>query len=131
MGILLGRDVCLGRESVEGSSFHAQCAMANDNKPQKDRAAEAARDKKVKEIALEVPYPRMSEETVRRIREIVEEHQGEIPLSVTIVELPQVLADTSNRGEVRLKINQHFRVQPGAALSAKLQQVHATARYVF
>jgi DNA polymerase-3 subunit alpha len=89
------------------------------------------RDKKVKEIALEVPYPRMTEETVRRIREIVEEHQGEIPLSVTIVELPQVLADTSNRGEVRLKINQHFRVQPGAALSTKLQQVHATAKYVF
>jgi len=49
MGILSGRDVCLGGESVEGSSFHAQCAMANDNKPQKDRAAEAARDKKVKE----------------------------------------------------------------------------------
>jgi DNA polymerase-3 subunit alpha len=89
------------------------------------------RDKKVKEIALEVPYPRMTEETVRRIREIVEEHQGEIPLSVTIVELPQVLADSSNRGEVRLKINQHFRVQPGAALSTKLQQVHATAKYVF
>jgi len=89
------------------------------------------RDKKVKEIALEVPYPRMTEETVRRIREIVEEHQGEIPLSVTIVELPQVLADNANRGEVRLKINQHFRVQPGAALSSKLQQVHATAKYVF
>jgi DNA polymerase-3 subunit alpha len=89
------------------------------------------RDKKVKEIALEVPYPRMTEETVRRIREIVEEHQGEIPLSVTIVELPQVLADNSNCGEVRLKINQHFRVQPGAALSSKLLQVHATAKYVF
>jgi DNA polymerase-3 subunit alpha len=89
------------------------------------------RDKKVKEIALEVPYPRMTEETVRRIREIVEEHQGEIPLSVTIVELPQVLADSSNRGEVRLKINQHFRVQPGAALSSELLKVHATARYVF
>jgi DNA polymerase-3 subunit alpha len=92
---------------------------------------EGIRDKKVKEIALEVPYPRMSEETVRRIREIVEEHQGEVPLTVTIVELPQPLADGSNRGEVRLKVNQHFRVQPGAALSAKLQQVHATAKYVF
>jgi DNA polymerase-3 subunit alpha len=92
---------------------------------------EGIRDKKVKEIALEVPYPRMSEETVRRIREIVEEHQGEIPLTVTIVDLPQVLADSSNRGEVRLKVNQHFRVQPGAGLSAKLQAVHATAKYVF
>jgi len=92
---------------------------------------EGIRDKKVKEIALEVPYSRMSEETVRRIREIVEEHQGEVPLTVTIVELPQLLADSANRGEVRLKVNQHFRVQPGAALSAKLQAVHATAKYVF
>ena len=56
MGILTGRDVCLGRESVEGSSFHAQCAMANDNKPQKDRADDAARDKEVKEPAAERPF---------------------------------------------------------------------------
>ena len=56
MGILLGRDVCLGRESVESSSFHAQCTMANDNKPQKDRAEEAARNKKVKEPAAERPF---------------------------------------------------------------------------
>jgi hypothetical protein len=56
MGILLGRDVCLGRESVEGSSFHAQCAMANDNKPQKDRDAEASRNKKVKEPTAERPF---------------------------------------------------------------------------
>jgi len=91
---------------------------------------EGIRDKKVKEIALEVPYPRMSEETVRRIREIVDEHSGEVPLTVTIVELPRSLADNSN-GEVRLKVNQHFRVQPGADLSAKLLQVHATAKYVF
>ncbi len=92
---------------------------------------EGIRDKKVKEIALEVPYPRMSEATVRRIREIVDEHQGEVPLSVTITDLPQVLAESANRGEVRLKINQHFRVQPGPGLSARLLEVHATARYVF
>lgn len=48
MGILWGRDPCLGRESVECSSFCAKCAMANDNKPQKDRADELARNKKVK-----------------------------------------------------------------------------------
>jgi len=89
------------------------------------------RDKKVKEITLEVAYPRMTEATVRRIREIVEEHQGDTPLSVTITDLPRELAESSNRGEVRLKINQNFRVQPGAGLSAKLQEVHATARYVF
>jgi hypothetical protein len=48
MGILSGSDSCLGRESVECSSFHAQHAMANDNKPQKDRADESARNNKVK-----------------------------------------------------------------------------------
>jgi hypothetical protein len=37
------------------------------------------RDKKVKEIALEVPYPRMTEETIKRIREIVEELRTEGP----------------------------------------------------
>ncbi|HEY3051795.1 MAG TPA: DNA polymerase III subunit alpha [Thermoanaerobaculia bacterium] len=82
------------------------------------------RDKKVREIALEVPYPRVTEDTVKKIREIVEEHPGEIPVSVTLVDVPQ-------HGEVRLKINQHFRVQPGPALNAALQQVHASPRYVF
>ncbi len=48
MGILRGSDSCLGWESVEWPSFHAQYAMANDNKPQKDRADDSARDKKVK-----------------------------------------------------------------------------------
>ena len=48
MGILTGRDLCLGQGSVECSSFRAQRTMANDNKPQKDRAADAARKKNVK-----------------------------------------------------------------------------------
>ncbi len=82
------------------------------------------RDKKVREIALEVPYPRVSEETVKRIREIVDEHPGEIPISVTLIDVPE-------HGQVRLKVNGHFRVQPGPALNEALQQVHASPRYVF
>ncbi|HVR40510.1 MAG TPA: DNA polymerase III subunit alpha [Thermoanaerobaculia bacterium] len=89
------------------------------------------RDKKVKEIALEVPYPRMSEDTVKRIREIVEEHAGEIPLSITIVELPADVAQNVGRADMRLRINHHFRVQPGAALTQALGRVYAHARYVF
>ncbi|HUP48134.1 MAG TPA: DNA polymerase III subunit alpha [Thermoanaerobaculia bacterium] len=81
-------------------------------------------DKKVKEIALEVPYPRVTEETVKKIREIFEEHSGEIPVSVTLVDVPEA-------GQVRLKLNQHFRVQPGPALNEALQQVHANAHYLF
>jgi DNA polymerase-3 subunit alpha len=87
------------------------------------------RDKKVREIALEVPYPRMTEETVKKIREIVEEHAGEVPLTVTIIDLPEALA--AERGEVKLKIPQHFRVQPGPALSEAFQRVHAHPKYVF
>jgi DNA polymerase-3 subunit alpha len=89
------------------------------------------RDRKVKEIALEVPYPRMSDETVRKIREIVEEHAGEIPVTVTIVDLPAELAESSGAPHLRLKVNHHFRVQPGTVLTEKLMSVHASARYVF
>ncbi|HYC59411.1 MAG TPA: DNA polymerase III subunit alpha [Thermoanaerobaculia bacterium] len=92
---------------------------------------EGIRDKKVKEIALEVPYPRMSDETVRKIREIVEEHAGEVPVSVTIVDLPAELAESNGGPKLRLKVNHHFKVQPGTALTEKLNTVHASARYVF
>src|SRR5438132_912640 len=85
------------------------------------------REKKVKEIALEVPYARMSEDAIKRMREIFEDHAGEIPVSVTLVEVPQEVGNS----EVRLRLNQHFRVQPGPALNSALQQVHATPRYVF
>jgi DNA polymerase-3 subunit alpha len=82
------------------------------------------REKKVKEISLEVPYARANEEIVKKIREIVEEYAGEVPVTVTLIEVP-------NEGEIRLRLNQHFRVQPGAALNAALQAVHAAPRYVF
>ncbi|HJT18728.1 MAG TPA: hypothetical protein VJ853_15130, partial [Thermoanaerobaculia bacterium] len=90
-------------------------------------ALDGIREKKVKEIALEVPYARMNEDSVKRIREIFEDHAGEIPVSVTIVEVPESLG----KSEVRLRLNHHFRVQPGPALNSALQQVHATPRYVF
>ena len=89
------------------------------------------RDKKVKEIALEVPYARMNDDTVKKIREIVEEHAGEIPVTVTIVDLPAELAASTGSPQLRLKVNHHFRVQPGPALSEALTVVHASPRYVF
>ncbi|MGZ8869374.1 MAG: DNA polymerase III subunit alpha, partial [Thermoanaerobaculia bacterium] len=85
---------------------------------------EGIRDKKVKEIALEVPYPRVTEDTVKRIREIFEEHSGEIPVTVTLIDVPEA-------GQVRLKLNHHFRVQPGPALNDALLAVHANAHYLF
>ncbi|HEY2321682.1 MAG TPA: DNA polymerase III subunit alpha, partial [Thermoanaerobaculia bacterium] len=90
---------------------------------------EGIRDKKVREIALEVPYPRMTEETVKKIRDIVEEHSGEIPLTITITDLPEELRN--ERGEVKLKVAHHFRVTPDAALRQALAAVHANPKYIF
>lgn len=92
---------------------------------------EGIRDKKVKEIALEVPYARMSEDTVKKIREIVEEHSGEIPVTITIVDLPAELAESTGSPQLRMKVNHHFRVAPGPALNTALTAVHASPRYVF
>jgi len=48
MGILTRENRCLGQESAELPSFRVQYAMANDNKPPKDRANVSAREKNMK-----------------------------------------------------------------------------------
>jgi hypothetical protein len=48
MGILTVKDQCLGQGFAECSSFRVQYAMANDNKPQKDRADPLARERNMK-----------------------------------------------------------------------------------
>jgi len=80
----------------------------------------------VKEIALEVRYADMSEDRVKKMREILEEHQGEVPLSVTIVDFPD-----SAGAAVRMKISQHFKVKPGPELTAALDGISAKAQYLF
>jgi DNA polymerase-3 subunit alpha len=88
---------------------------------------EGIRDKKVKEIAIEVRYADMTEERVKKMREIFEDHAGEIPVSVTIVDVP----DSAGGSPVRMKINQHFRVKPGPELNAALGTLPTKAQYVF
>jgi DNA polymerase-3 subunit alpha len=89
------------------------------------------RERKVKEIAIEVAYAQMSEATVRRLREIVEEHAGEIPVTITVVDLPPELAANAAGGQLRMKVNHHFRVQPGDALRSALAEANASPRYIF
>ena len=87
------------------------------------------RDKKVREISLEVNYARMNDATVKRIRQIVEEHAGEIPISVTLIDVPK---DVGNgQSQIKLKLNHHFKVQPSSALNSALESVPAAPRYVF
>ena len=61
----------------------------------------------------------MTEDTVRKIREIVEEHAGEIPVTITIVDLPAEVAASTGAPQMRLKVNHHFRVQPGPRRARK------------
>ena len=90
---------------------------------------EGIRDKKVKEISLELAYPKMSEESVKKIREIFEEHPGEIPVSITLTEVPDAVGNSAPR--LRMRLNHHFRVQPGPELSGALEQIEATVVYSF
>src|SRR4051794_10412693 len=84
------------------------------------------REKKAKEVALEVRYADMTEDRVKKIREIFEDHAGEVPVSVTIIDVPQDLGGSA----LRIKINQHFRVQPGPGLAAALDAAKLRWRYV-
>jgi len=88
---------------------------------------EGIREKKVKEIALEVRYADMTEERVKRMREVFEDNVGEIPVSITIVDVP----DSAGGTPVRMKLNQHFRVKPGPELSTALGALAAKAQYLF
>ncbi|HKR63756.1 MAG TPA: DNA polymerase III subunit alpha [Thermoanaerobaculia bacterium] len=127
----------IAEEPEAPASFAAHAAAFHESPITPELSAleivplDGIRDKKVKEIALEVPYPRMNEDTVKKIREIVEEHAGEIPLTITLVELPASVAASVGQPQMRLKVNHHFRVQPGPDLNAALQDVHANPRYVF
>jgi DNA polymerase III subunit alpha len=127
----------IGDEPVATASFAAHAAAFHETPITPELNAleivplEGIREKKVKEIALEVAYPRMTDDTVRKIREIVEEHAGEVPVTVTIVDLPAELAESTGSPRLRMKVNHHFRVQPGAELNEALAKVHANASYLF
>jgi len=95
---------------------------------------EGIRDRRVKELLLEVSYEKMNEESIKKIREIFERHPGEIPVSVTLLDVPPTLATSlgaSTNGSVRIRLNQHFRVQPGPALASEFEKIQAELRYAF
>jgi hypothetical protein len=146
--VVLSREDCEGLVPSEEDAFN-EAAASIEQQPEPRFAAHAAaftespitpelnaleivpldgiRDKKVKEITLEVRYADMDEDRIKKIREIFEDHAGDIPVSVTIVDLPPDVAN----GAVRMRINQHFRVQPGPALTAALEAARVRPQYIF
>ena len=90
------------------------------------------KERKVRELSLELAYLKADESTVKRIREILETYPGEIPISVTLVEVPDNVRTKLNNGEkVRIRLNGHFRVQPGPQLTTALQSLDANLIYSF
>ncbi|MEO8215526.1 MAG: DNA polymerase III subunit alpha [Acidobacteriota bacterium] len=91
------------------------------------------RDRRVKVISLEIPYARAGEGSVKRLREIFEANRGEIPVHVKLTELPDHVAAAAGveGGALTLKLNQHFRIQPGPAFIAAIEELHASLRYSF
>lgn len=91
------------------------------------------RDRKVKELCLELRYAETDETVVRKIREIVEQHPGEIPLVIALSDVPEALRTEAGNGNgtIRLRINGHFRVAPGAELTAKVELLRGKLLYNF
>jgi len=95
---------------------------------------EGIRERKVREIALEVSYATMSDELIQKIREVFESYPGEIPVTMTLRDLPPSLAASGAAGvptTVRMRLNQHFRVQPGSELTTALRGLSANVVYSF
>lgn len=91
------------------------------------------RDRKVREICLELTYAGADDGVVRKIREIVEAHPGEIPVTIALKDAPEALLSEAGNGNgsVRIRLNPHFRVQPGPELSRKLEGLDGRLRYEF
>ncbi|HXI11992.1 MAG TPA: DNA polymerase III subunit alpha [Thermoanaerobaculia bacterium] len=94
---------------------------------------EGIREKKVREIALEVSYGTMSDDLIQKIREVFESYPGEIPVTMTLRDLPPSLATGSSgvQTTLRMRLNQHFRVQPGSELTTALRGLNANVVYSF
>ncbi|MHB0971815.1 MAG: DNA polymerase III subunit alpha [Thermoanaerobaculia bacterium] len=96
---------------------------------------EGIRERKVREIALEIPYPKATDDAIRKIREVFESYPGEIPVVVSLNDVPKELAKafgaSADTPRLRLRVNQHFRVQPGPALAAALEQLGVVMSYTF
>lgn len=92
---------------------------------------EGIRDRKVRELSLEIAYRKLDDERIQRIREVLESHSGEIPVTIYLLDPPESLATLSANGRLRVRINQHFRVTPGKPLSDAVAGLDAALVYAY
>jgi DNA polymerase-3 subunit alpha len=90
------------------------------------------RDAKVKEIRVRLPYEKANEASIVRLREIIESHPGEVPVTVSLTNVPDELGAVANGGgEVVIRLNTHFKVHPGPGVSSALEGLDAKVLYSF
>jgi DNA polymerase III subunit alpha len=94
---------------------------------------EGIREKKVRQIALEMSYPQVDDAALKRLREVFENNAGEIPVMVKLTHVPEAVAKAAGAdgSEVVLKLNHHFRIQPGPAFTSAVSELHASLHYSF
>lgn len=94
---------------------------------------EGIRERKVKTIALELSYGAVDEVSIKKLREIFERYPGEVPVTVRLVDVPAAVAASVGGDEpfINVKLNRHFRIQPGQPFSSAVEEMKGALRYLF
>ena len=87
------------------------------------------RDRKVRELLLEIPYAKLDETRIQRLRDVLESNSGEVPIVINVLDPPDALASMASEGRLRIRINQHFRVAPGPRLLTAITELEAALVY--
>jgi DNA polymerase-3 subunit alpha len=90
------------------------------------------RDARVREIRVRLPYSSATEASIVRLREIIESHPGDIPVTVSLTDVPEKLrSECGSGGELVIRLNTHFKVHPGPKVSSELEELDAMVQYGF
>jgi DNA polymerase III subunit alpha len=93
---------------------------------------EGIRDAKVKEIRVRFPYGKATENSIVRLREIIESHPGDVPVTLGLTDVPEGLESACGAGgEILIRLNTHFKVSPGPEVSSALERLDAKVQYNF
>lgn len=93
---------------------------------------EGIRDSKVRQLCLRFSYGQMDELRVQKLREVLESNPGAVPIEVSLTDIPDGLRQSiGNGGNVQLRINPHFTVEPGPRLASAVQDLAGELLYSY
>jgi len=91
------------------------------------------RDARVRELCVQFRYENLSEERVKKLREVLEACPGRVPVTVKLTAVPEALRGSveASGDALKLRLNQHFTVQPGPAFNAAVDELDGEILYLF